>query len=473
MKKIILPLLLLITLSSTAQIYIRTQEGDSIKIDLVVDSLWRDGGKGTVTWGYTYGKYDSLKMPLIIAPKYLHNYNYSFDYSNLEFEGRQPAITDTTSGTLYIKNRNFKDEVTTPHPTYTWENAYKSVPIIDIKTYKKIVIENCVFVGAGDFVHARFPNSDVTIKNCVFVGLEPTIKDMPRGTVLYSASGKYVDVQNNYMEQVRGVYVEESKYNTINIRANKVKNIDGRFSNTASRASTRSNEYVVRAPAYFVKLSLVSVTTASIMYNEVINYPGQSAVQDIIYVTKLAAHGYGDEYPNLNIEYNFLYGNWSYPFSDRNENYQGAAIRLTGKGTSASITIYENSVISGKDIRFEVGSGHQVRNNVKMFSHLMPDGSPYVPPIYTFNIVDPFNLKTVGPMNIEANSVYHLNKILVTDRDSASSWDSVALNTTTSYRGNTEGENTTLRDEQDEYARWRYVTTEKGVNIGPTIPKEE
>ena len=166
MKKVItLLLLLLITIGSSAQIFILNQDGDSIKIEFTMDTLYRDGGEGSVKWTFSYGKYDTLKPPLIVAPKFLHDYNYSFDYSGLEFEGRQPAITDTTTGTFYVRDRNFMDEVTEKHPNYVVEGTYMTIPIIDVKTKKKVVIENCVFVGAGDFIHARFPNADETVQD--------------------------------------------------------------------------------------------------------------------------------------------------------------------------------------------------------------------------------------------------------------------------------------------------------------------
>ena len=466
-KLIILFLLCLIALSSRSQIYILNQDGDSVKIEFTMDTLYRDGGEGTVKWTFSYGKYDTLKPPLIVAPKFLHDYNYSFDYSGLEFEGRQPAIIDTTTGTFYVKDRYFKDEVTEKHPNYVIKGTYMTIPIIDIKTKKKVIIENCVFVGAGDFIHARFPNADVTVRNCVFVGLPPTIKDFPRGKAVYIALGKYVDIQNNYLEQVRGFYVEESRYDRINIRANKAKNIDGRFSNQGSRGRARDNTYLLRAPAYFIKLSLVSMISAIIQYNEVINYPNESAIEDFILISKNNADGYGDEYPNLNVEYNFFYGNWSYPFADRNENYHGAVVRVTGAGTSAQIRVTENSAISGKDFRIEAGNNNEFRKNVKMFSHKHPDGSPYLPEIFTFNVLDPANTNSMSNSRIEENSIAQLTRIKVSDREDGQVWDNVDINTTSSYSGNREAENTTLADEQDEYSRWRYIATERGINIGP------
>jgi hypothetical protein len=438
-----------------------------------MDTLYRDGGEGTVKWKFSYGKYDTLKPPLIIEPKNLHDYNYSFDYSGLEFEGRQPAIRDTSMGTFYVRDRNFMSTETIPHPEYTWKGSYKTIPIIDIKTKKKVIIENCVFVSAGDFIHARFPNADLTLRNCVFIGLPPSIKDYPRGLALYMATGKYADVQNNYLEQARGFHIEDSKYDHVTVRANKAKNIDGRFSNQGSRGQMRTNSYLLRAPAYFLKLSQVSVGTATVMYNEVINYPDESAIEDFVLITKIGANGYGDEYPNINVEFNFFYGNWSYPASTKNDNYDGAVIRIAGAGTTASVSVNENVAISGKDYRVEIGYNNRVTKNVKLFSHKHPDGSDYKPVVRTFSIVDSLDVGVISGTMMEDNKILHLTKVMVSDVDSGQVWKDVPINTTISYTGNKEAINATLRDEQDEYIRWKYVATDRGVNIGPYLMREE
>jgi hypothetical protein len=410
-------LLLLLFLTAKPQIYIRTADGDSVKIEFKVDSLHRYGGNGTVTWTSTKGDYGDYKPPLIIAPKYLHAYNYSYDYSDLTFEGRQEAITDTTFGVVCIENRNFRDDVTTLHPTYTWDKAYRTIPIIDIKTTKPVVISNCVFVGAGDFIHARFPNANVTIVNCVFIGLQPTIEKHPRGSVLYAAFGKSVTVENNYFEQVRGISIEESQYNNVTIIQNKAKNIDGRFAHPGTRGASRTDPYTSRTAAYFLEVRLASVHYLNIKYNEVINYPDQSAIEDFILLNKVDFN-YGryedngeppPEYQNINIDQNFFYGNWSYPFSEKNSTYTGAGVRITGVGSSSTTSTYDNVLISGKGFRIETTGTHQMLGNKKVFSHKHPK----------------------------------------------------------SFESNKEADNTTLQDEEDAYGVWRYSTISKGINVGP------
>ena len=467
--------MLLLFLTAKPQIYIRTAQGDSVKITFKVDSLHRYGGNGTITWTNTKGDYGDYKPPVVVAPKYLHEYNYSYDYSNLIFEGRQEAIVDTTFGVVCIENRNFKDEVTELHPTYTWDKAYRSVPIIDIKTSKPVVISNCVFVGAGDFIHARFPNANVTINNCVFIGLPPTIAKHPRGSVFYTAFGKNVRISNNYFEQVRGISIEESQYNDVIVTQNKVQNIDGRFSQPGTRGASRTDPYTSRAPAYFLEVRLASVRYMNIKYNEVINYPDKSAIEDFILLNKVAFNygGYDEngnpppEYQNITIEQNFMYGNWSYPFSEKNSTYTGAGIRITGVGSNSTTASYDNVLISGKGYRIETTGTHQMLGNKKVFSHKHPNGKPYLPVIETFYIGDPSNTGAVANNRIQNNSVDHLQKINVSDQQGSQKWDDVPINTTESYESNKEADNTTLQDEEDEYGIWRYNTVSKGINVGP------
>ena len=68
MKKILITILFsLSALVGKSQIYILNQDGDSIRIEFQVDTLYRDGGEGSVKWTFSYGKYDTLKPPLILA----------------------------------------------------------------------------------------------------------------------------------------------------------------------------------------------------------------------------------------------------------------------------------------------------------------------------------------------------------------------------------------------------------------------
>src|SRR5690606_10271765 len=104
-------------------------------------------------------------------------------------------------------------------------------------TSEPVIIENSFIRGAGPLIRSLGQNADITIRNTKGYGLPPTPwRDYkkPRRFLALDVF-KNVVVENCYLENTAGIYLggqytgNSTPSNTVKIRYNKVRNIDGRI----------------------------------------------------------------------------------------------------------------------------------------------------------------------------------------------------------------------------------------------------
>jgi hypothetical protein len=166
-----------------------------------------------------------------------------------------------------------------------WQSLDPGAPAVRIDTDEPVVIENAVIRSRGHLIMAM-DEADVMVRNSRGYGLNPDVEGRAPGR-FFASSGRFARVvlENNYLEGTSGIYLHDARANsvsgqTVEILRNRVKNIDGRHSNGAGGFSRTGYDAV-----QFVQLNGVrGLQSAEIAWNQIINKPGESRVEDNISV---------------------------------------------------------------------------------------------------------------------------------------------------------------------------------------------
>lgn len=157
------------------------------------------------------------------------------------------------------------------------------------------------------------------------------------------------------------------------ILRNRVKNIDGRHSNGAGGFSRTGYD-----AAQFVQLNGVrGLQSAEIAWNQIINKPGESRVEDNIsvYLSNGVPH-----HP-IRIHDNYIQG--AYPINPTEDRYSGGGI-MVGDGSAGSasevshhVTAYDNQVIDTTNYGVAIADGHDssYHHNRVISDGLLDDGT--------------------------------------------------------------------------------------------------
>ena len=419
------------------------------------------GGAGTAKIGWDLSENQGVDdsdggsngSSIIPSAKDIHNYNFKYDWKSLEFE-KPIVIENSNEDVIRISNRNFYYGQTELLQKYDWGyGSYVSKPLIEVKTDKKVIIENCVLVSPGDFIHAYHVKANVEIRNCVFVGLTPTIDQRPTGITLMAADFKNVVFENNYIENARGLLFQESQGGEISVMYNKIQNIDGRYRNITS---IPSNQTGCMGPAKlcsnFVQLRSVKSENVNISWNEVMNYPDESSVEDIINIY----NSEGTSSKPMIISNNFFYGTWSFPFASKNSHHTGSAFTTDGERGGNFVNVLDNTFVVPKGINIASGHDNKIDNNRKISSELLPNGSSYLPSAGGINV---FDWQNTG--NVKNNSVSN-NFVLM------KKYYSIYLISNNTQANNEIKSGATLFDEQHEFELWLDKLRSEEILLGPT-----
>ncbi|THF86491.1 glycosyl hydrolase [Deinococcus sp. KSM4-11] len=254
------------------------------------------------------------------------------------------------------------------------------VPAIKISTTQPVVIQNCVLAGRGHLISTRMQGSfttqaNVTVQNCRGYGLNPDVRMREPGRFLHLQGPANVTVQNNFMKQTGGIYVQGGQDNPLahlQIVRNRALNIDGRRSDGEGGWLTPGpsdmQEKFFRAQ--FVQLNDVrAVPDAEIAWNRVENEPGYSRVEDniSIYVSS------GTPGHPIRIQHNLIRGAYAYP--PDLEGYSGGGI-ITDGCVSRYVDIGNNTVLETSNHGIAIANGENVaiHDNLVLGTGLLAGG---------------------------------------------------------------------------------------------------
>lgn len=255
--------------------------------------------------------------------------------------------------------------------TYTgcWQSNDHNTPAVRINTTAAVTILNSTITSKGTGVHtangARFTirGSSITIQN-------PGVAGVVKSRWVYSPSFVSATIENNDLNDGRGVFLHNwsgGASDTVKFRYNKIRNVDGRTSN----GTGYNNTYDISS-GFSQVLSLgqsVGIAGVEIAWNEVINTPGQSAVEDnfSFWMSEGASPT-----SRMHIHDNLVWGSWR-PDAANDDTSTGTGFNSgDGDGTGTPVNtgkgniLNENNVALGiANLCFGLSGGHDitVQNN--------------------------------------------------------------------------------------------------------------
>jgi Bacterial Ig-like domain (group 2)/Chitobiase/beta-hexosaminidase C-terminal domain len=263
-----------------------------------------------------------------------------------------------------------------------WQSTDAKTPAVTVTTKAPVVIENSHIRSAGSLIKTTVAGSNLTVRNSLGVAANAAVKGQPNGTFLEVSSPAKLDVENNYIENAQGgVIVHGYSGNrdgeqTIVIRSNRARNLNGLLSD--GNGGYLPGEGVNHSTARFIQLdSVQSVPGVDVGWNEVINYPGRSLVEDNIDVYRSGGT------PNRPLEIHDTYIQGAYPYKAAQDAYTGGGIKTDAKAgdnaqeVPAFNSIHDNQVVGtvSYGIAFTAGHDNVAANNRVVSSGLLADGT--------------------------------------------------------------------------------------------------
>ena len=263
-----------------------------------------------------------------------------------------------------------------------WQSTDSRTPAVTVATTEPVTIENSHIQSVGNLIETSIAGSNLTVRNSLGMALNPTIQGQPNGNFIEVSSPARLDVQNNYMENAQGGVIvhgysgNRDREQTIVIRSNRARNMNGLLSD--GKGGYLPGEGASRRLARFIQLdSVQSVPGIDVGWNEVINYPGHSLVEDNIDVYRSGGTA------NLPLEIHDTYIQGAYPYRAAQNTYDGGGIKTEAKtGDSAQDvpafnSIHDNQIVGtvGYGIEFAAGHDNIAFNNRVVSSGLLADGT--------------------------------------------------------------------------------------------------
>ncbi len=257
-----------------------------------------------------------------------------------------------------------------------WRSLDPAVPAIFIDTKEPVTIQDSVVAGKGHLI-TGFPGA-ITVRNTKGFGLA-RVRDGERpGAFIRVETPTDVLIENNYLERVWGIRVDHFRGDpalgqTILVTRNVARNIEG-------------------VGAHFVQIAYnKNLENAELSWNEVINTPGESLVEDVINIFESS----GTSWSPIRIHNNFIYG--AFPLDPKATKFSGGGILLGDGGANSSTQIpswvvaEDNQVVATSNYGMAIATGNNltIRRNRVLASGFLADGS-FVPSqnvgIYIWNI---------------------------------------------------------------------------------------
>ncbi|RZK27999.1 MAG: hypothetical protein EOO63_12225, partial [Hymenobacter sp.] len=252
--------------------------------------------------------------------------------------------------------------------TYTgnYQSLSSGTACVRVTTNDPVILTGCTFSGAGNLVEAA-EGVNLTIRNCTGQGLTPSVNGQAAGHFVAAYKAKSLVIEHNSFTQTTGIVVDRwsgQPSQTLTVRYNRVRNIDGRWRNGGSTLSS------------FLQLNTVTqLAGVEIAYNEVINTADQSLVEDNINLYNSS----GTAQSPIHVHDNFVRG--AYPYPATSNNFTGTGMTTDGDGSTLAlaagyIEADHNQFVGTGNAAMNLAAGHDVyyHDNRAVTSGTLPDG---------------------------------------------------------------------------------------------------
>ncbi|MEF2278507.1 NPCBM/NEW2 domain-containing protein [Deinococcus sp. YIM 134068] len=400
----------------------------------------------------------------------------SFDHA----DWAEPTLSDCAPTTAAVAAGAEADVVyqgplvITRGGTYSgnWQSLDPRVPAVSIRTSEPVVIENSRLRGRGNLIEGF--HTRVTIRNNHGHGLNPEVAGRSPGRFINLEEVYDVRVENNVFEGTSGIYFRQyrgdaGRGETIKVLRNVARNVDGRKSDGQGGYSTSAFNW-----AQFVQFNDVTrIADAEIAWNQVINEPGRSRVEDNInlYVSS------GTPQSPIRIHDNYIQGAYNaLPATDA--KFSGGGI-LVGDGKVSDPArigyahVSHNQVVGTTNYGIAIagGSGSVLEHNRVVSSGRLPDGSPIAAQNVGMYMWDPYGGAKQSPATFGHNrALYNVVGWTRVRGDKVDSnaywWPAKGLNGSVTVSTTNLGTAVNLDVERAEFGRWQTKLTQAGVRIG-------
>jgi Bacterial Ig-like domain (group 2) len=278
--------------------------------------------------------------------------------------------------------------VITAGGTYTgnWQSMDRKTPAVTVATTDPVTLENSHISSVGNLIETSVAGSNLTVRNSLGMAMNAGVKGQPNDNFVEVTSPAQLDVENNYIENAQGGVIvhgyagKRDGQQTIVIRTNRARNVNGLLSD--GNGGYLPGEGASRSQAHFIELDSVrSVPGIDVGWNEVINYPGRSLVEDDIEVYRSSGTA------NQPLEIHDTYIQGAYPYRPAQDAYTGGGIKTDGRindtaqDAPAFNSIRDNLVIGtvSYGIKFAAGHDNIAANNRVISSGLLSNGTKIAP----------------------------------------------------------------------------------------------
>ncbi|WP_157807317.1 Ig-like domain-containing protein [Hymenobacter chitinivorans] len=365
---------------------------------------------------------------------------------SLRAQGQAPNVT--YSGPLTI----------TQGGTYTgnFKSTDSRVPCIKINTTQPVIIENCILAGAGDLILANTGGHNLTVRNNRGYGLQQSIDNERHGRFIEVNGARSLTIENNYFEHTTGIAVYQwsgdgSAAQTLKVRRNMAKNIDGRYRNGGGTFANFMSANQVRGLA-----------NVEVAWNQIINEPNNSLVEDNINFYNSG----GTSSSPINIHDNYVQGAYPYPATGSQFTGTGMIIDGTGDSQEGYLDAMNNQFVSTCNSAMNIAGGHHVRfnNNRMVTSGLLPGGTKLNATYCGIAIFNFYQQAVFGNHQVDNNTMGMVKwgyNNPYPDRNDNGDYG-YQIHTNTQHLPNP----ITLQTEADEWTRWNNKLKSNGILIG-------
>jgi hypothetical protein len=282
-----------------------------------------------------------------------------------------------------------------------WHSGDAETPAVTIRTAEPVLIEDSELSGRGHLIATEGQHANITVRRCVGRGANPDVPDRCPGRFLNAEYFDNVVLENNDLEGTSGIYLLNYRGNftaaeTVRVVANRARNIDGRKSdgrggflgfNKRVHRRNGSSESGFRIVQFLQLDKVQNVPGMEVAWNEVINEPGKSRVEDNLNIYKSS----GTAASPLRIHDNYIQGaftiqpwqgNTSDSTWDYDWGYSGGGLMLgdgpadTPSQAAGFVVAVDNQVVATTNHGIAIAAGHDIefsRNRV-VSSGRLPDG---------------------------------------------------------------------------------------------------
>ncbi len=360
-----------------------------------------------------------------------------------------------------------------------WKSTDPQTSAVTIATTEPVVIENSYVTGPNDLINDPYYGNNLTVKNVIGVGVNANVKGQANGLFVDAQNPVLLDVEHCYFESVRfGVYVRGYSGNRDGTETVTILNNRGR--NMIGLESDGNNGYLPGESQWqwahaFQLSNMPSVPGIRIAWNEIVNYPYQSLVNENINMYDAG----GTASSPAETHDNYIQG--AYAYNPAVDSYNGGGFTTDGSGSdtvataSAFNNVYNNQIVGTVNIGIEFGAGHDnaAYNNKVISSGLLSNGTKIFAQNVGLSLYDVYG-------NIQNGSMYNNNMYGNTVGwmcwAARCAWDGYRNDeyfpdnngyyaTNQSISANP----ITLRAEGAEYRAWLAKLSANGMTVGPVV----